>query len=249
MTLRGHVITGLGPIYEIKYAFLYGYNGTTFAVPGTSVGVHTGDLEHVTIRVDAARMMILEAFFAAHSTGEGKWVPSRDFYRQVQALEATAYPGVAAEVPESAREFLETESATATGGRGTSTNARQDPDSAEACLGVGGALNGVVERLVVYPARNGHASYHMPKRWRRFVGLGDDVCRGDGKVWRPSPVELDHPEGKTPPWLQFRCRFGATGCIPSEGFWKSQGEPLRRCSAEAKYRSVLEEGLVPDRGV
>ena len=26
---------------------------------------------------------ILEAFFAAHSTGEGKWVPSRDFYRQV----------------------------------------------------------------------------------------------------------------------------------------------------------------------
>lgn len=75
------------------------------------------------------------------------------------------------------------------------------------------------------------------------------MCRGDGKVWRPSPVQLDHPEGKTPLWLQFRCRFGATGCISSEGFWKSQGEPLRRCSAEAKYRSVLEEGLVPDRGV
>ncbi len=48
---------GLGPVYELKYAFLYGYNGTTFAVPGTSVGVHTGDLEHVTIRVDAGRKM------------------------------------------------------------------------------------------------------------------------------------------------------------------------------------------------
>lgn len=48
---------GLGPVYELKYAFLYGYNGTTFAVPGTSVGVHTGDLEHVSVRVDAARMM------------------------------------------------------------------------------------------------------------------------------------------------------------------------------------------------
>lgn len=44
-------------MYELKYAFLYGYNGTTFAIPGTSLGVHTGDLEHVTIRVDARRMM------------------------------------------------------------------------------------------------------------------------------------------------------------------------------------------------
>ena len=58
------------------------------------------------------------------------------------------------------------------------------------------------------------------------------MCRGDGVVWRPSPVQLDHPAGKTPPWLQFRGRFGAAGCIPLEGFWKSQGEPLRRCSAE-----------------
>lgn len=84
---------------------------------------------------------------------------------QVQALEATAYPGVAAEVPEEAREFLETESATALGGRDTNTSARQGPDATtEACLGVGGTLDGVIERLVVYPARNGHASYHMPKR-------------------------------------------------------------------------------------
>lgn len=53
---------GLGPVYELKYAFLYGYNGTTFAIPGTSVGVHTGDLEHVTIRVDAGRRMWVYTF-------------------------------------------------------------------------------------------------------------------------------------------------------------------------------------------
>ena len=57
------------------------------------------------------------------------------------------------------------------------------------------------------------------------------MCRGDGRVWRPSPVQLDHPEGKTPPWLQFRGRFGATGCISSEGFWKSQGS---RCDVVAR---------------
>lgn len=49
--------TDIGPVYELKYAFLYGYNGTTFTVPGMPIGVHTGDLEHVTIRVDATRMM------------------------------------------------------------------------------------------------------------------------------------------------------------------------------------------------
>eukprot|EP00903_Cladosiphon_okamuranus_P005750 g5704.t2 len=181
---------GLGPVYELKYAFLYGYNGTTFAIPGTSVGVHTGDLEHVTIRVDARRRIILEAFFAAHSTGRSL------------------------------------------GGSG----------APRAYLRVG-------ERLVIYPARNGHASYHQPKRWRRFAGLGDDVCGGDGVVWRPSPVQLEHPKGRSPAWLKFRGRYGSTRDIASEGFWKVRGEALRRCSAEAKYRSLLEEGLVPDRGV
>lgn len=50
------LIKGVGPVVELKYAFLYAYNGTTFAIPGTSVGVHVGDLEHVTVRVDAAKM-------------------------------------------------------------------------------------------------------------------------------------------------------------------------------------------------
>lgn len=95
----------------------------------------------------------------------------------MQALEAAAFPGVAAEVPESAREFLETELAMAFRRGGTNANACQDPDATtEECLGVGGALDSVLERLVVYPARNGHASYHMPKRcvrvlrcWKAFL--------------------------------------------------------------------------------
>ncbi len=72
----------------------------------------------------------------------------------------------------------------------------------------------------------------MISRWRRFGGLGDDVCRGDGKAWRPAPVLLDHPEGKSPRWLQFRGRYGAPLSISSELFWKHQGEAARRCSAE-----------------
>ena len=69
----------MGPIYEIKYAFLYGYNGTTFAVPGTSVGVHTGDLEHVTIRVDAARMMCVVLAGGSHPTATSADVCCTDF--------------------------------------------------------------------------------------------------------------------------------------------------------------------------
>ncbi|CAM9351660.1 unnamed protein product [Scytosiphon promiscuus] len=250
---------GMGPVYELKYAFLYGYNGTTFAIPGTSVGVHTGDLEHVTVRVDATRMMLLETFFAAHSTGEGKWVPSKEFYRQVEAWEAAAYPGVAEEAPVTIREFLEMRSPASppmdsgsdgeavSAGRGVGGGGAQGDGSGDGRGG--GADDGGGERLVVFPARNGHASYHAPRRWRRFVGLGDDICGGDGKTWQPPVVQLDHPGGNTPPWLQFRGWFGGTRCIPWEGFWKHRGEPPRRCSAEGKYRSLLEEGLVPDRGV
>lgn len=78
-------------------------------------------------------------------------------------------------------------------------------------------------------------------RWRRFVGLGDDVCGGDGIVWRPSPVQLDHPEGRMLAWLQFRGRYGGTRSIVSEGFWKDRGEAPRRCSAEVWAGRVLVE--------
>ncbi|CAM9380550.1 unnamed protein product [Sphacelaria rigidula] len=255
---------GVGSVYELKYAFLYAYNGTTFAVPGTTVGAHTGDLEHVTVRVDALSMTVLEVFFAAHSTGEGKWIPSEAFYRQarltqtlsdVLELEAKIHPGVAPEVPASQREFLELENDPQT--KDPLARAGSVEKNSELSVGqndreagvIGTGASRVGTRAVVYPARDGHASYHMAKRWRRFGGLGDDICNGDGKVWQPLPVVLDHPKGSMPAWLRFRGKYGAPGCITSEAFWRFQGEPLRRNSAEPKYRSLIEEGLVPDRGV
>lgn len=82
-------------------------------------------------------------------------IPHAGTDKQVEAWEAAANPGVAAAVPETAREFLETE-VSATDGCGGD----EDPP-------VGGAVEPGAptgERMVIYPARNGHASYHMPKR-------------------------------------------------------------------------------------
>lgn len=39
---------------------LAAYNGSTFVVGGTSLGVHEGDLEHITVRVDGIRERVLE---------------------------------------------------------------------------------------------------------------------------------------------------------------------------------------------
>lgn len=80
----------------------------------------------------------------------------------MEALEASAYPGTAPETPESTREFLETESAFA-GGEGR--HAPIERNSRERSPGLEVGVPGAGERLVVYPARDGHASYHMPKRY------------------------------------------------------------------------------------
>ena len=55
-----------------------GYNGSTFVLQSLGIGQHEGDLEHVTVRVDAEKGCVLEVFYAAHSNGEGKWVPSEE---------------------------------------------------------------------------------------------------------------------------------------------------------------------------
>lgn len=94
---------------------------------------------------------------------------------QVEAWEAAAHPGVAAEAPESSREFLETEASASppvegagdAGGQpvGGAPAGATAPDGGDGGgdLGADGGVGG--ERLVIYPARNGHASYHMPKRY------------------------------------------------------------------------------------
>lgn len=88
----------------------------------------------------------------------------------MQALEAQAHPGVSTEIPDSQREFLETESgqhpAAPVSGAGEAEGKSvgtlgengTEGDASSSALRAGGA------RVAIYPARNGHASYHMAKR-------------------------------------------------------------------------------------
>lgn len=98
---------------------------------------------------------------------------------QVQAWEEAAYPGVTEEAPATTREFLEMRSPalpmtdSAEGAEAMTTGSRTAGLGAQGSSGGGGGGDpsgdgdNCGERLVVYPARNGHASYHAP---RRYVG-------------------------------------------------------------------------------
>lgn len=84
---------------------------------------------------------------------------------QVEAWEAAAHPGFTAEVPDTTREFLEVEVLTTAEEAGGDGDAPAQVDEATHAETSGdGVRVGGGERLVIYPARNGHASYHMPKR-------------------------------------------------------------------------------------
>lgn len=87
---------------------------------------------------------------------------------QVEALEAAAHPGFTADVPLSTREFLEVEASTAGEAGGDGDVPEATPAEASGESGVGVRVGGG-ERLVIYPARNGHASYHMPKRCASYT--------------------------------------------------------------------------------
>lgn len=111
-------------------------------------------------------------------------------HTQVQDLENAAHPSIPPEVPETEREFLETEPAglaptvasLASPIANTTVNAARKTTAEGSCgdsirevvdevrhstEGVGDTTvtaEVVGDRVVVYPARDGHASYHMPKR-------------------------------------------------------------------------------------
>lgn len=92
---------------------------------------------------------------------------------QVKALEAKAHPGVAVKVPQSAREFLDTENAFASKAGISDLHG----DAGEQSGGVTARVAGAGTKLVVYPSRDGHASYHLPKRCGVVVGVrGLDGC-------------------------------------------------------------------------
>jgi hypothetical protein len=59
--------------YELKYIFLYNYNGNIFCMPCFKIGTHLGDIEHITVRVNYETGKVLKVFFDRHST-EGRMV-------------------------------------------------------------------------------------------------------------------------------------------------------------------------------
>lgn len=88
-------------------------------------------------------------------------------HSQVKALEAKAHPGVAVKVPQSAREFLDTENAFVSKNDGSDLQS----DAGGPSGGVDARVAGAGTKLVVYPSRDGHASYHLRKRCGVFFGV------------------------------------------------------------------------------
>jgi hypothetical protein len=67
MQVAPYLRRALGRVVDLKYVFVYTYNGTTFRVPPLppaltpgSIGCHLGDIEHVLVRVDLDKQKVLE---------------------------------------------------------------------------------------------------------------------------------------------------------------------------------------------
>lgn len=87
----------------------------------------------------------------------------------MESLEASVYPGLSAQAVRKSREdFLEMESAPVSEEE-TTNIASPEGNATELPGGVAIVSAGGVERVVIYPARNGHASYHTPKRCGMYL--------------------------------------------------------------------------------
>lgn len=67
----------------IQYLFLYGYNGEyrIFYAPGTGVGYHKMDLEHLLLQFEKNTVIkgkpkLLQIAFPSHGSGETRWLPA-----------------------------------------------------------------------------------------------------------------------------------------------------------------------------
>lgn len=58
----------------IQYIILYNYNGSQKLPIIGDVGMHKGDVEHVSVYVDKNTQKITNIYFAAHATGSGMFV-------------------------------------------------------------------------------------------------------------------------------------------------------------------------------
>jgi hypothetical protein len=62
---------------HLFYNFIYPYNGPKNVAGLRDVGAHFGDIEHITILLNAD-MTISELFYAAHGSSEGRWLKPKD---------------------------------------------------------------------------------------------------------------------------------------------------------------------------
>lgn len=61
---------------ELKYIILFAMNGPIGCCACFGAGEHSGDIEHITIRLDIVTLEVLEVYFSAHSGGQ--WVSPSD---------------------------------------------------------------------------------------------------------------------------------------------------------------------------
>jgi hypothetical protein len=61
-------------VYELLYIFFESYNGATHTpLSFLEMGAHDADIEHMTIRIDAATMEVMSIYLGAHQYTEGQW--------------------------------------------------------------------------------------------------------------------------------------------------------------------------------
>jgi len=65
--------------WELRYIFLYPYNGAYRLFGMFDVGEHEGDIEHITVRVHNITGQIIEIFTSAHRDDEGQWFGASEF--------------------------------------------------------------------------------------------------------------------------------------------------------------------------
>lgn len=209
-------------IIELKYIFVFAYNGSAFIVKGTPVGTHEGDLEHITVRVDGNSNKVLEVCYAAHGAHEGKFIPSEEFFNSAKEIFQNHYR-MLDEVQQiqhndkflfyKGRQFLK-------------------------------VLNEYHPR--VYAAKFSHASYPWAMNWKRLWGMGDDVTN-DGKEWRPNVIDIGTSEEETPNyprWVFFRGLWGTIPFIRQKPYFAIVGEDIRQTELSPEFRSTLEEGCM-----
>ena len=225
-------------VYELKIAFLYAYNGNVFFIQSYPIGTHTGDIEHITVRIDGNTDTILEVFYAAHSSMEGRWIPSEFFYNTCKEIFYNNHK-------QNEKSVLKQYNLNS---KYKVDRIRRDDYNTDIFL----ELYKNTQKPMVYPARYSHASYPFKKGWNRFYMMAVDKSYGDGVEWMPNVVNVgtyntlnDKGAEQYPRWSFFMGKWGDESALRDKDYMRNVGEETRKVAPETQYRSVLQEGIIP----